>query len=144
MVSTWDMSKAGRNSPHAVAVRSVGVSMQMTQVRLDRRGGASAPCCDSCWDLTCSARCFCSAEASGASSSSKSICSILSSSVLLVSSWWALPRRLLVLPSFRLARFVDGPAFSGESVLSRLGRLVGGMVDGESGDEGVVAVESWW
>lgn len=149
-----------RNLPHEVAVRSLGVSMQMTQVRFVKRGGASAPFCDSCWALTCSARCFCSASASGVSSSIRSIRSISSTSLrggallgppLLLSL--ARPPCLLpllpaavLLPSFRLARFGEGlrGSNSGE-VASRLRRAFEGMgEDGESVFGGLSAAVGCW
>lgn len=70
-----------KDVPHMVAVRSVGLSRQMTHLRFERRIGLSlAPS----WALICSCRCFCSVspnafddESSARSTASMSIIRLL-------------------------------------------------------------------
>lgn len=93
--------------PHAVAERSVGLSMQMTQVKVLNVDFVSSGLA---WALTASRRCFCRTWATGMESSVKSTSSISCPSA-------ASPTR----PPFRLARFAEGPGDDDPRFLRRGG-----------------------
>lgn len=100
--------------PQAVAVKSVGVSMQMTQVKfLNVVGGSSGFVCA----LTASLRCFWSTSCTDGSSSVKSTLSTFSVSR---------SGRSLYDPSAHLCRFADGPASGVSWLLLRLGGALSG------------------
>lgn len=106
-----------KRCPHEVAVRSVGLSMQMTHVKvLNVVGASSGFVCD----LTASSRCFCSTSCTGSLSSVRSTSSGLGGSALSGCELEA---------SSRFCRFADGPGVV-DSLFLRCG--------GESG----VAVKS--
>jgi hypothetical protein len=91
-------NQAQGNIPHAVAVRSVGVSIQMTQVKvLNVVAVSSGFCCA----LTASSRGFCSMFCTVCLSVERSISSTATSGVLLV--------RPPEVPSFGLRLFAEGP-----------------------------------
>jgi len=99
------------NVPHAVAVRSVGLSMQMTQLKVLKVVTVSSGLACA---LTASSRCFCSTSCTVGLVSVRSIdstCSPFSSSCL----------AFVAVPSSRFWRFADGPAV-GDSLF----RLWGG------------------
>jgi hypothetical protein len=98
--STRTTRHQGDISPHAVAVRSVGVSMQMTHVSELNVVGFSS-CCAAVCALTASSRCFCRTASTDESASPvRSTSSAAAKGDLLAA---------LALPSSRFCRLAEGP-----------------------------------
>jgi hypothetical protein len=89
-----------RYLPHDVAVISVGVSMQITHVKLFKVVGFSSGLV---WALTASALCLCNISATETLSSERSISSILASGD--VGSWLS----VVDVPLLCRTRFAEGP-----------------------------------
>ena len=113
MVSSFDKGESeGMALPHDVAVKSVGVSIQITHVKLRNVvAGSSSFCCA----FTASTRCFCSTSCMIGLSSERSISSIFASGDS--------PLTGAAVPSARFILLEEGPGLAMRRFESRWGAV---------------------